>query len=271
MKKKESTSDIVKDYIFKQLETQKLGIGSRLPTESQLSTLLNISRTSVREALQSLKGIGLVESSQGSGYTIISNTKKSFSDTLRAMMAIKNIKFTDISEIREALEVKAAELAIKREITSYDISYLKKCIDDMESISKIDSSQATEYDIKFHRKIASLSGNEFLNSFILALSDFSTRYILISWDEVDTEEIQRLLQTHRQIIKFLEVKDSKRVVNEIINHYRIADEIINHHTDTMEISRHPAEYLLKKLYAEGFTSDEIYSRLTNLTNNEKTE
>lgn len=269
MEKKESTSNIVKDYIFKQLEAQKLGIGSRLPTESQLSTLLNISRSSVREALHSLKGIGLVESSQGSGYTIISNTKKSFSDALRAMMAIKNIKFTDISEIREALEVKAAELAIKRGITSYDISYLKKCIDDMESIYKIDSSQATENDIKFHRKIASLSGNEFLNSFILALSDFSTRYILISWNEVDTEEAQRLLQTHRQIINFLEVKDTKQVVNEIINHYRIADEIINNHTDKMEISKHPAEYLLEKLYAEGFTSDQIYSKLTDLTNNEK--
>ncbi len=263
MKKKESTSDVVKDYVFKQLESQKLGIGSRLPTESQLSTLLNVSRSSVREALQSLKGIGLVESSQGSGYTIISNTKKSFSDALRAMMAIKGITLTDISEIREALEVKASELAIKRGIEMIDISYLQNCIDDMEVASKINPTQAIEHDIDFHRKIAEMSGNNFLTSFIYALSDFSTRYILISWDEVDENEIQELLVTHRKIINFLENRDTTQVVNEIINHYRIADTIINNHVNKKDSHKRSAEHLLEKLYAEGFTTEQIYAKLSD--------
>lgn len=265
MKKKESTSDVVKDYIFKQLESQKLGVGSRLPTESQLSTLLNISRSSVREALQALKGIGLVESSQGSGYTIISDTKKSFSDSLRAMMAIKGIKLTDISEIREALEVKASELAIKRGIKIDDISYLKNCINDMEAASKKEPSQAIEHDINFHRKIAEISGNEFLTSFIFALSDFSTRYILISWDEVDDNEIQELLITHRRIIDFLENSDITQVVNEIIKHYRIADNIISNHIDKKKSAKYSVEYLLEKLYAEGFTTEQIYAKLSDST------
>lgn len=263
MKKKETTSDIVKNYIFSQLESKKWGTGSRLPTEAQLSSLLDISRSSVREALQALKGIGLVESSQGSGYTIISDTKKSFSDALRAMMALKNIQFTDISEIREALEVKAAELAIKRGISADSISYLKNCIDNMESASKTNPTLATEHDINFHRKIAEISGNEFLSSFIIALSDFSNRYILISWDEIYDDEIQKLLETHRKIIQHLENSETSPVIDEIINHYRIADDIIKHHKDKKNNPMLSAEQLLAKLYAEGFTTEQIYSKLTS--------
>lgn len=263
MKKKETASDTVKEYIFKLLESQQLVVGSRLPTETQLSNILNISRSSVREALQALKGIGLVESSQGSGYTIISNTKKSFSDSLRAMMAIKNIKLTDISQIREALEVKAAELAIKRGITQDNISYLNECIDNMESISRTDPPQATEHDIAFHRKVAELSGNEFLTSFIMALSEFSNRYILISWDNVDSDERQKLIETHRNIIKHLETGDKTNAIEEITRHYGIADDIIKHHMDAQNNPRQSAEQLLEMLYAEGFTTEQIYAKLSD--------
>ena len=102
MNEKKAASDIVKEYVFDQIESKKLIIGSRLPTEKQLAAQLNVSRTSVREALQSLKGVGLVKSTRGSGYQIVSNTENILSDALRAIMSIKNIQFTDISNIREA-------------------------------------------------------------------------------------------------------------------------------------------------------------------------
>lgn len=258
MEKKESASDIVKDYIFKQLESKQLSIGNRLPTESQLSKILGIGRSSVREALQSLKSIGLIQSNQGSGYTIICDTEKSFSDSLRAIMAVKDIKLTDISEIREPLEIKAAELAIKKGINSDDIAYLENTINNMESNAQTSPERTTEYDIEFHRKIAELSGNNFLTSFIYALSNFSSRYILISWDKVNDTEIKRLLYTHRKIIKHLCNGEILEVKNEITNHYYIADEMINRHIDD---SKSSAKYLLEKLYADGFTTEEICAKL----------
>lgn len=264
MKKKESTSDIVKDFIFNQLESKQLTVCNRLPTEAQLASTLNISRTSVREALQALKSIGLIESSQGSGYTVVCNTEKSFSDSLRAMMAVKETKLTDISEIREALEIKASELAITRGISDKDISYLSTCIENMETTAKTSSTQTTEYDINFHRKIAEMSGNSFLTSFIFALSSFSSRYILISWDKVDSDEIQELLTSHRNIVHYLKKKNIDLARTEIINHYQIADKIINHHVSNEEINKDPFEPLLQKFYAKGYTTAEIYARIENI-------
>ena len=258
MKKKESASDIVKDYIFKQLESKQLSVGNRLPTESQLSQILGIGRSSVREALQSLKSIGLIQSNQGSGYTIICDTKKSFSDSLRSIMAVKDIKLTDISEIREALEIKAAELAIKRGIPPEDIDYLENTIIKMKSNSQTSPERTTEHDIDFHRKIAELSGNNFLTSFIYALSNFSSRYILISWDKVNDSEIKKLLDTHQKIVYHLRKGEIPEVKNEITNHYYIAAEIIHHHVND---SKNSAEYLLEKLYADGSTTEEICAKL----------
>ena len=262
MTKNETSIESVKEYIFQQLENHNLKIGDRLPTEVQLSEQIGVNRSAVRDALQSLKGIGLVNSSQGSGYTIVGNTKKSFSEALRAIMAINDITFTDISEIREALEIKSAQLAIQHNnISEKVICYLNECITNIEHFAKIDSHQVTICDINFHRKIAELSDNQFLINFVLALSDFSNQYILISWDDVETEEINRLLKTHKKIIEYLEKHDITSVTNEIVNHYHIADDIIQKHQK--KNYDETAEQLLKHLLKSGFTSEEIYNKLSN--------
>ena len=183
------------------------------------------------------------------------------------MMAVKETKLTDISEIREAIEIKAAELAINRGIMSEDIEYLASCIDNIESTAKTSSTQTSEQDINFHRKIAEMSGNSFLTSFIFALSSFSSRYILISWDEVNNQEIQELLSSHRSIIQHLKSENINLVRTEIINHYRIADKIINHHINGEADTKDSLEYLLQKIYAKGYTTDEIYSKLERFSSN----
>lgn len=256
-----SSIDIVKNHIFKQLESHILKVGDRLPTEVQLAEQLSVSRSSVREALLSLKVIGLVGSAQGSGYTIIGDTKKSFSEALRALMTIYSVTLTDISEIREALEVKAAQLAIQHTIDAESITYLKDLISEMEKFSRTDSALVTESDTKFHRKIAELSRNPFLINFVLALSDFSNKYILISWADVTSDEISELLITHKKIVDYLETQNISAVTSEIANHYHIADCIIKNHQKKNN-SKEAVERLLEQLYETGYSTEEIFQKLS---------
>lgn len=249
-------TEFVKEYIFNQLELRNLKVGDRLPTELQLAEQLDVSRSAVRDALQALKNNGLVTSSQGSGYTIIGDAKKSFSEALRTIMTLYNVTLTDISEIREALEMKAVQLAIQTGISSEAISFLEHCMEQMEQYSQTDSSQVPKYDIEFHKKIAELSGNPFLINFILALSDFSNKYILVSWDKVEDSEITKLLETHRKIIYYLETKNISSVTTEISNHYQIADNIIKNHPPKADLNQ-----LLEQLYQKGFTPEEIQKQL----------
>ena len=263
----ETPCDKVVNYIFKLIEKQDLKIGGRLPTESYLATTLKVSRTSVREALQTLKGIGLLESSRGSGYTVKCNAREGLANVFRAIMAVKKIEHTDISEIREALETKAAELAIKRNIQPKDISELKSYVMKMETAAQKSPIDAIEYDIELHRKIAEMSCNELLTNVIYSLSNFSTHYILVSWEKINKEEIRELLNSHRKIVSLLEKGDSEQTVKEVINHYRIADQIIKNHTPKNNFE--DSKSIIDKLLSDGFSSEQIYNQLYNSLSQEK--
>lgn len=261
MKNKEETPyEKVINYIFKLIETQEVKIGGRLPPEIQLTKSLNVSRTSVREALQTLKGIGLLESSRGSGYTVKCDAREGLSNVFRVIMAVKEVKHTDISEIREALETKAAELAIKRGIKSEDISELNSYVVEMEISAQENPVNAIEFDVKFHRKIAEMSHNELLTNVIYSLSSFSANYILVSWEKVTKNEMKELLATHKKIISLLKKGDSEQAIKEIINHYRIADRIINNHISVNNFED-SSKIIMDKLLSDGFSAEQIYSQL----------
>lgn len=262
--------DTVKEYLFNQIEGKKLTIGSRLPTEKQLTTTLNVSRTSVREALQSLKGLGLVKSIQGSGYEIANDTEGILSDALRAIISLKDIQFSDISNVREALESKAAELAITHGISLEDMEYLQNCIDKIESSLTTNPEKTIEFDMLFHKKIAELSQNEFIKSFILGLSSFSNKYIFISWDKVENHQACNLLQIHKEIIYYLKNNDTKGTINAIKEHYKMTDTIISSNTDFSESESTDIDTLVRRLLSMGYTNDQICSNLYNLIGNENT-
>lgn len=66
-KKSQPKYDAVKAYLRTQINEQKIPLGSRLPSETELMKQFAVSRTTVRQALADLTSEGLVERRQGSG------------------------------------------------------------------------------------------------------------------------------------------------------------------------------------------------------------
>ncbi len=61
---------IVHDEILQRLHTGQYAIGMRLPTEEELSRAFDVSRVTVRKALEMLVRSGFLTSRQGSGYNV---------------------------------------------------------------------------------------------------------------------------------------------------------------------------------------------------------
>jgi len=61
---------IVHDEILQRLHSGQYAIGMRLPTESELSLAFEVSRVTVRKALEMLVRAGFLTSRQGSGYSV---------------------------------------------------------------------------------------------------------------------------------------------------------------------------------------------------------
>ena len=63
--KKQSTSDIVCDYIKENFLNGHWGCNQKLPSESELAQLFGVNRSTVRTALQKLSVLGFIETRVG--------------------------------------------------------------------------------------------------------------------------------------------------------------------------------------------------------------
>lgn len=110
------------DIILVQLESMILegGLlpGEKLLPERELAKKFEVSRPSLREAVQKLEAKGLVTRKQGGGTFVSQAIMKSFSDPLFNLMAESNESQFDLLEFRHGIEGMASYYAAMRGTTA---------------------------------------------------------------------------------------------------------------------------------------------------------
>jgi GntR family transcriptional repressor for pyruvate dehydrogenase complex len=110
------------DIILVQLENMILegGLlpGEKLLPERELAKKFDVSRPSLREAVQKLEAKGLVTRKQGGGTFVSKAIMKSFSDPLFDLMAENNESQFDLLEFRHGIEGMASYYAAMRGTTA---------------------------------------------------------------------------------------------------------------------------------------------------------
>lgn len=106
------------DIILAQLETMiiegSLQPGEKLLPERELAKQFDVSRPSLREAIQKLEAKGLVTRKQGGGTFVSNAIMKSFSEPLFDLMAKSNESQFDLLEFRHGMEGMASYYAAMR-------------------------------------------------------------------------------------------------------------------------------------------------------------
>lgn len=215
------------EQIQKNIIDGDLKKGDRLPSERELSELMNISRTSIREALRVLESMGVVESIHGEGNFICSNTEKSLLQPLSMMFKLNNGKYQDIFELRKVLEVENARLAAIR-ATDMDCRELLSIVEEMEEESK-DANRneiLVELDKRFHNKVASMSKNCLIESLFNTTSLLFERFIEDARSEIIQNDMadKFLLSQHHAICNGIIKKDEKEALKAMEDHMRYIEE-----------------------------------------------
>ena len=147
--------------------------------ELQLSSVLGVSRTPVREAMRLLSMEGLVRMSVRRG-TIVEPIKES--------------DLRDALEVREALE----ELAVRKACRNMDeltIQTLRKLEQEFElSLEKNDMQTSARLDVQFHERITEAAHNRRLTQSLTQLREELYRYRLENLKDPETYPI--LVQAH---------------------------------------------------------------------------
>src|SRR5690625_634824 len=110
-------------YLRRQITTGEWEVGSRIPIEAELTEILGVGRSTVREAVRSLASLGMLETLPGRGTFVRSSTPTS------AVLSEYLTDFTleELLSYRRALEVEAAQQAALHR-TQEDVTALEAAI-----------------------------------------------------------------------------------------------------------------------------------------------
>lgn len=141
-----------------QIATGQWPVGERIPTEPHLCDLIGVGRNTVREAVQALVHAGLLERRQGSGTYVIASSE--VSGVLG--QALSAAQHRDVSELRLALEVCAAELAALRR-TEDEVAQLRELSHArVGAREEADRGVAAAADVELHRAMVAAAHNPVL-------------------------------------------------------------------------------------------------------------
>lgn len=156
--KRSSLVDNVVDQLKLEIIEGRLPVGTRIPSEAELTGELGVSRPSVREAVRSLVQLGLLEARQGDGTYVVATDATQVA-LRRALFAADS---REVIRVRRALDALAAtEAATAR--TEDDLEKLRDLLALRGAAIKAGDSKAfTEHDVAFHLGIAEASGNQLL-------------------------------------------------------------------------------------------------------------
>ena len=123
--KQQKLSDIILAQLEKMIIEGSLIPGEKLLPERELAKKFDVSRPSLREAIQKLEAKGLVTRIQGGGTFVTKTIIKSFSEPLFELMAASNESQFDLLEFRHGIEGMASYYAAMRG-TSADFDQIQR-------------------------------------------------------------------------------------------------------------------------------------------------
>lgn len=202
--KRQSVTDQVYDQLKAQVLRRVWLPGSKLPSEKLLSQRLGVSRVAVREGLQRLVSLGLLETRQGEGTFVCEYGAGNSMSALFPMLALNPTDVFQVLEYRRIME-KGTVALVAEKATDKDIAELKRGYAAMVERQRDISGFARE-DLEFHLTLARVSGNPI----ILKVNSIIREILSVSMESiVQALGVRDGLDYHKRIIEAIEAHDTR--------------------------------------------------------------
>ena len=154
-------ADEVQERLLRLIHESGLRPGDTLPSERELMQALNVGRPSVREALQNLNRMGLLDIRHGERTRIsepsLGRMFEPMAETIKHILSHVPASLEHLKEARAIFEMEMARNAARKR-SKADIERLSNLLERQRKARK-DPPLFVELDGAFHREIAVVSGN----------------------------------------------------------------------------------------------------------------
>jgi len=204
-----STVDQVVEYIEDKIRGQELRSGDRIPAEGELCEILNVSRTSVREAIKALEAMTVIKVKRGDGTYISSPEDISFYGPLLFKMLLMRMTWSEIVEFRERIEFAVAESVIEHASTA-EIERVAQAHAHMMKkyeADRDDDAALAQLDADFHNTLGRVCHNRMLEMLYRFTSDILQSVTQIGYAEGTGQSAALSIDNHRILVDSLRCRD----------------------------------------------------------------
>lgn len=227
--RKKNLSHDIRERLLALLEDEACVPGAALPSERELMAQFGVGRPVVREAMQSLQVMGLVEIRHGERAKVaepsIGKMVEQFSGTMRHLLASSSADLEHLKAARFAFEKAMAQDAARMRTTS-DIDRMRRTIE-AQAAAMSDQTTFLAHDREFHRAIASVGGNPIYTALAEAMFDWLADFHADTVIQPGREQLT--IDEHLEILDAIEAKSAPRAAKAMHDHLTRAN-VLYHRT-----------------------------------------
>lgn len=214
---RETVSSQIRSQLLERITTGELAPGARMPSERDLSERFDVARTSVREAMQGLVSMGVVERRGNRSYVA-----ERLPDVVVEPSGDGKSFVAELFETRRVLEVPVFDMAARR---ASDAERARIAAVAERFHASLDISEFRRLDREFHTSIAAACGNPLLIELYGKVLDQlfrSIEFFTLLSAESNQSEVARIIadstEAHRQIAAAFVDRDVDAVRSSVQSH-----------------------------------------------------
>jgi len=209
--------------IKEKIASGELKFGDKLPSERELTEILNVSRSSIREAMKTLEVLGIVSVKHGQGIFISDKSQEKMIELLKPFLFLNNDSIRNLFDVRKSLETQAVAWAAER-AKKEELITLKDELDNIQQKkykNEISAEDIREHNNRFHYLISTMSHNPVLIRMMSVMDEFIND--IYEKTIVIPERINKSISEHYEIYNSIKEGDSEKARKLMMNHLSVVE------------------------------------------------
>lgn len=214
--KRKKVYEEIAEIILEEIKAGALKPGDRLPSITAMAKSYEVSSASVREALNSLRVMDVIEVKHGQGSFIKEKMPLGFEQNFEI---ITRSDIENLLELRKIIEVGSARAAAQKADES-ERRKIKKALGKMWTALE-NNEIGEQADYEFHIGIAKATGNPLLVNLLEDVSDTMIRTMKETrriWLYEEEKSIQKIHDEHELIYEAIEAGSEEDAAKHMYNH-----------------------------------------------------
>jgi len=208
------------DEIFRALHdliiSGELKPGDRLPSQRELARRLEVSRSTLREAIHKLIALGFLAPKQGVGTIVGNGDPLNFVRSLGEHFLVDGVSATEFLEARVVVETAVVRLAVARANEEHRNRLRHLLFLQRQAAKEGDINEFSRFDTEFHLALAEASGNRVLVKMEETILDLLRQFIR-KVSELPGA-VDDALKFHGEILASLERREVRRAERTMASH-----------------------------------------------------